>query len=171
VLAGEFAVVNKWLVRDLEAIGMWTAEVRDAIVRDNGSVQNVDGLPAELKELYRTVWEIKMRTVIDMAADRAPYIDQSQSLNLFVAAPTHAKLTAMHMHAWKRGLKTGMYYLRTRPAADAIKVTTAPIPPPPRQAAAPSRGESGEEAKEGEEAAACPYRPGEEAGGCEACSA
>ena len=178
VLSGEFAVVNKWLVRDLEAIGMWTAEVRDAIVRDNGSVQNVDGLPAELKELYRTVWEIKMRTVIDMAADRAPYIDQSQSLNLFVAAPTHAKLTAMHMHAWKRGLKTGMYYLRTRPAADAIKVTTAPIPPPPpppppRQAAAPSCGESGEEAKEGEggTTAACPYRPGEEAGGCEACSA
>ena len=126
VLSGEFAVVNKHLVNYLQALGMWTASVREQIVRDNGSVQNVVGMPDDAKALFRTVWEIRMRSVIDMAADRAPFIDQSASLNLFVDGPTHAKLTAMHMHAWKRGLKTGMYYLRTRAAADAVKVTICP---------------------------------------------
>ena len=126
VLSGEFAVVNKHLVRHLEERGLWTPEVREQIVRDNGSVQNVAALSDDVKKLFRTVWEMRMRAIIDMAADRAPFIDQSQSLNLFVDGASHAKLTAMHMHAWKRGLKTGMYYLRTRAAADAIKVTVSP---------------------------------------------
>lgn len=123
VLAGEFAVINKHLVRRLESLGLWTEAVRQSIVAGNGSVQHVREIPDDVKRVYRTAWELSMRTLIDLAADRAPFIDQSQSLNLFVAAPTHAKLSSMHFYAWKRGLKTGMYYLRTKPAADAVKVT------------------------------------------------
>ena len=100
-------MINKYLVEDLEALGLWTEATRNAIKRDNGSVQNVPGLPDELKSLYRTVWELKMRSVIDLAADRGAFLCQSQSLNLFVADATHAKLTAMHFYAWRKGLKTG----------------------------------------------------------------
>ena len=123
VLSGEFAVGNKHLVRALEARGLWTEEVRTAIVAGNGSVQHVAAIPDELKALFKTAWELKMRTLIDLAADRAPFIDQSQSLNLFVAEPSHRKLSSMHFYAWRKGLKTGMYYLRTKPSADAVKVT------------------------------------------------
>jgi ribonucleoside-diphosphate reductase subunit M1 len=123
VHAGEFAVVNKHLVARLEALGLWNDDVRTAIVAHSGSVQAIPQIPSNVKALFKTAWEMSMRTLIDLAADRAPYVDQSQSLNLFVGAPTHAKLTSMHFYAWKKGLKTGMYYLRSRPAAEAVKVT------------------------------------------------
>ncbi len=123
VLAGEFAVVNRHLLRDLQKIGLWTSEVRNAIIRDKGSVQNVPEIPDELKQLYKTAWEMKQRTIIDMAADRGAFICQSQSLNLFVREPTANKLSSIHFYGWKKGLKTGMYYLRTMAAADAIQFT------------------------------------------------
>ena len=123
VLAGEFAVVNQHLLRDLMAIGLWTDEIRNQIIAHNGSVQNIPEIPDDLKRLYRTCWEMKMRSLIDMAADRGAFIDQSQSFNAFMTEPNYAKLSSMHFYAWKKGLKTGMYYLRTRAAADAIKFT------------------------------------------------
>lgn len=123
VLSGEFIVVNKHLLRDLIQLGLWSPEMKDKIIRANGSVQNIDEIPAEIKELYKTVWEIKQRSLIDMAADRGPFICQSQSLNLFVESPTVAKLTSMHFYGWKKGLKTGMYYLRTQAAAQAVQFT------------------------------------------------
>ena len=116
-------VINKHLVKTLESLGMWTEEVRLAIIAGNGSVQHVPGIPDHVKKVYKTAWEMSMRTLLTLSADRGPYVDQSQSLNLFVAAPTHAKLSSMHFYGWKQGLKTGMYYLRTKPAADAVKVT------------------------------------------------
>lgn len=123
VLSGEFIVVNKYLMRDLVRLNLWNDKMRNKILAANGSIEKIPEIPAEIKELYKTVWEIKQKTLIDMAADRGPYIDQSQSLNLFIESPTFAKLTSMHFYGWKKGLKTGMYYLRTRPAADAIKFT------------------------------------------------
>lgn len=123
VLAGEFAVVNKHLLRDLIRINLWTPEMRLRIIADKGSIQNIASIPKEIKDLYKTVWEIKQKVVIDLAADRGAYICQSQSMNVAVADPTIAKLTSMHFYAWKKGLKTGMYYLRTRPKADAIQFT------------------------------------------------
>ncbi len=123
VLAGEFAVVNKYLLMDLTKRGLWTAEVRNQIMADRGSIQNVESIPQDLKELYKTVWEIKQRVILDQAADRGVYICQSQSTNIHIAEPTVAKLTSMHFYAWKKGLKTGMYYLRTKPKADAIQFT------------------------------------------------
>jgi len=123
VLSGEFPVVNKHLVLDLVRLGMWNADIRNEIIAHNGSVQRIDALPKELKELYKVVWEVKMKDVIDMAAARGRFIDQSQSLNLFLESPKTAQITSMHFYAWKQGLKTGMYYLRSRPAADAIKFT------------------------------------------------
>lgn len=123
VLAGEFAVVNKHLVAALERLGLWTEEMRQSIVAANGSVQGIPTIPDRIKAVYKTAWEMSMRAVIDLSADRAPFVDQSQSLNLFAAAPTHKSLSSMHFYAWKKGLKTGMYYLRTRPAATAVKVT------------------------------------------------
>merc|ERR1712113_135870 len=123
VPAGEFTVVNQHLLRDLTSRGMWTPEIRNQIIADRGSIQKVQCIPDDLKKLYRTTWEISQRSILDMAADRAPYIDQSQSLNLHVAEPSAARLTSMHFYAWKKGLKTGMYYLRTRPKADAIQFT------------------------------------------------
>ena len=122
-LAGEFAVVNKHLVRELDERGLWSEEMRHAIIAANGSVQRVPSVPQDLKSLYKTAWEMSMRVLIDMSADRAVFVDQSQSLNLFVGDPTHQKLSSMHFYAWNKGLKTGMYYLRTRAAADAVKVT------------------------------------------------
>jgi ribonucleoside-diphosphate reductase alpha subunit len=123
VLAGEFTVVNKYLLKDLIDLDLWTPEVRNQIIADRGSVQNIHSIPQEIKNLYKTVWEIKQKTVIDQAADRGAYICQSQSMNIHIADPTNAKLTSMHFYGWKKGLKTGMYYLRTRPKADAIQFT------------------------------------------------
>ncbi len=123
VLAGEFAVVNKHLLNDLIDLGLWNHEIRNQIIADRGSIQRVKAVPQELKDLYKTVWEIKQRTIIDLARDRSPFIDQSQSLNIHMADPTVAKLTSMHFYAWKAGLKTGLYYLRTKPKADAIQFT------------------------------------------------
>ena len=120
-LAGEFVVVNKHLVEDLKKIGLWSKEMKDLMVKANGSVQNIIDIPDDLKELYRTVWEMSQKTIIDMAADRGVYIDQSQSMNLFVESPTISKLSSMHMYAWKTGLKTGMYYLRSKAKARPIQ--------------------------------------------------
>jgi len=123
VLSGEFVVVNKHLLKDLVKLGIWNDKLKNKIIAANGSVQDIDEIPQNVKEIYKTVWEIKMKTIIDMAADRGAYICQSQSLNLFVQEPNFAKLTSMHFYSWKKGLKTGMYYLRTKAAADAIKFT------------------------------------------------
>ncbi|MGG9972314.1 ribonucleoside-diphosphate reductase subunit alpha [Ferruginibacter sp. SUN002] len=123
VLSGEFVVVNKHLLKDLMGLGLWSDHMKQRIIAANGSVQNIDEIPTELKEIYKTVWEIKQRNIIDMAADRGAFICQSQSLNLFVADANFAKLSSMHFYTWKKGLKTGMYYLRTKAAADAIKFT------------------------------------------------
>jgi len=121
-LSGEFVTVNRHLLRDLIKRGVWDEDMRIQLIAHNGSVQHLD-LPADLKELYKTVWEIKQRVVLDMAADRGAYIDQSQSLNIHMVDATTAKLSSMHFHGWQLGLKTGMYYLRTKAAADAIKFT------------------------------------------------
>ncbi|MCE5318072.1 MAG: ribonucleoside-diphosphate reductase subunit alpha [Parachlamydia sp.] len=123
VLSGEFIVVNKHLMRDLVKLGLWNEAMKHKLLAQNGSIQNIEEIPESLKELYKTGWEIKQRTLIDMAAERSPYICQSQSLNLFMENPTFARLTSMHFYAWKQGLKTGMYYLRTKGAAEAIKFT------------------------------------------------
>jgi len=123
VLSGEFVIVNKHLLKDLVNLGLWDDNMKQRIIAANGSVQNIEEIPEKLKEIYKTVWEIKQRTIIDMAADRGAFICQSQSLNLFVEQPNFAKLSSMHFYTWKKGLKTGMYYLRTKAAADAIKFT------------------------------------------------
>ena len=123
VLSGEFIVVNKHLLEDLVELGLWDESLKQDIMRANGSIQNIDNIPDDIKELYKTVWEMSMRDIIDMSRQRGYFIDQSQSLNLFVEGATMAKLTSMHFYAWKSGLKTGMYYLRTKSAVDAIKFT------------------------------------------------
>jgi ribonucleoside-diphosphate reductase subunit M1 len=123
VMSGEFAVVNPHLLKELVDMGLWNKSMKNRILANGGSVQGIPEIPKKMQEVYKTVWELKMRTLIDMAADRGAFIDQSQSLNLFVAAPTTSKLTSMHFYSWKQGLKTGCYYLRTRPAADAIQFT------------------------------------------------
>lgn len=123
VLSGEFPIVNKHLLRDLVDLGVWNENLKNKIIAANGSIQGIVEIPDNIKELYKTVWEIRQRTIIDMAADRGAYICQSQSLNIFMESPNMAKLTSMHFYAWKKGLKTGMYYLRTKAAADAIKFT------------------------------------------------
>ncbi|MAZ27807.1 MAG: ribonucleoside-diphosphate reductase subunit alpha [Cytophagaceae bacterium] len=123
VLSGEFIVVNKHLLEDLVNLGLWNEDLKQAIMRANGSVQHIDIVPQDLKELYKTVWELSMKDIIDMSRHRGYFIDQSQSLNLFMENANFAKLTSMHFYAWKSGLKTGMYYLRTKSAVDAIKFT------------------------------------------------
>jgi ribonucleoside-diphosphate reductase alpha chain len=123
VLSGEFIIVNKHLLKDLISLGLWNNVMKNKIISANGSIQNIDEIPADIKELYKTVWEIKQRNLIDMAADRGAYICQSQSLNLFVDNPTTSKLTSMHFYGWKKGLKTGMYYLRSQAAAQAVQFT------------------------------------------------
>ncbi|HTF04121.1 MAG TPA: ribonucleoside-diphosphate reductase subunit alpha [Bacteroidia bacterium] len=123
VLSGEFVVVNKHLLKDLVKLGLWNDNLKNKIINANGSVQDIAEIPQNVKDLYRTVWEIPQRALIDMAADRGAFICQSQSLNLFVPSPNFGKLTSMHFYAWEKGLKTGMYYLRTQAAADAIKFT------------------------------------------------
>lgn len=123
VLSGEFVVVNKYLLRDLVKLGLWDETLKNRIIAANGSVQHIPEIPQNLKELYKTAWEISQKVIIDMAADRGAYICQSQSLNIFMENVTFGKLTSMHFYAWKAGLKTGMYYLRTKAATDAIKFT------------------------------------------------
>jgi ribonucleoside-diphosphate reductase alpha chain len=126
VLAGDFMVVNKYLVDELTKLNLWTADIRTQIIANNGSIQNVREIPEKIREVYKTVWEIPQKTLIDMAADRAPFICQSQSLNLFLSEPTYAKISSMHMYAWKKGLKTGCYYLRTKAPVMAQKFTIDP---------------------------------------------
>jgi ribonucleoside-diphosphate reductase alpha subunit len=131
-LAGEFVMVNKHLVRDLQKIGKWNPEIKTEIVRNGGSIQQIPGISLALKNIYRTVWEIPQKSIIEMSADRGPFIDQSQSLNIFMENPTPAKLTSCHFFSWKKGLKTGMYYLRTRAKAKAQQVTV-PVAPTKEQ--------------------------------------
>jgi len=123
VLSGEFIIVNKHLLKDLVSLGLWNNDMKNRIIAANGSIQKITEIPADLKELYKTVWEIKQRNLIDMAADRGAFICQSQSLNLFVDNPTTSKLTSMHFYGWKKGLKTGMYYLRSQAATQAVQFT------------------------------------------------
>jgi ribonucleoside-diphosphate reductase alpha chain len=123
VLSGEFVVVNKHLLKDLVKLGLWNDNMKNQLIANNGSIQAIEEIPANIRELYRTIWELSMKDIIDMAADRGAYIDQSQSLNLFMQNPNFGKLTSMHFYAWKAGLKTGMYYLRTQAAASAIQFT------------------------------------------------
>jgi ribonucleoside-diphosphate reductase alpha chain len=123
-LSGEFLQVNAALTRELKARGMWTPEVREAIKRAEGSIQGIERIPAEVRAVYRTAWELPQRALIDMAAERSAYIDQSQSLNLFIAGPSIGKLSSMYLHAWKAGLKT-TYYLRSRPATRIQQPTTS----------------------------------------------
>jgi len=134
VLAGDFIVINKYLISELVDMGLWTPELRTSIISNNGSVQNIAGIPSSIQERYRTAWEIPMKTIIDLSADRAPFVCQSQSLNLFVADPSYARISSMHMYAWQKGLKTGCYYLRTKAVASAQKFTVEPearSQPPP----------------------------------------
>ena len=164
-LSGEFLQLNTYLVRDLQERGLWTEEIRDAIKRAEGSVQGIDAVPADLQALYRTAWELPMRSVIDMAADRGAFIDQSQSLNLFMESPTIGKLSSMYLHAWKSGLKT-TYYMRSRPATRITKTTVASLgddtggPPPSPVSEMPAK------AYTDVEAVACSLESPES---CEAC--
>jgi ribonucleoside-diphosphate reductase alpha subunit len=125
-LAGEFVVVNKHLVEDLKRVGLWSKEMKDLMVKAGGSIQNIIDIPDDIKKLYKTVWEISQKCIIDMAADRGRFIDQSQSMNLFMESPTMSKLSSMHMYAWKAGLKTGMYYLRSKAKARPIQFSLEP---------------------------------------------
>jgi len=125
-LAGEFVVVNKHLVKDLKKIGLWSKEMKDLMVRAGGSIQDITNIPDDIKELYKTVWEISQKTIIDMARDRGYFVDQSQSMNLFLENPTLGKVSSMHMYGWKAGLKTGMYYLRSKAKARAIQFSLEP---------------------------------------------
>merc|ERR1719150_2118646 len=122
-LAGEFVVVNQHLLKDLIARGLWNPLMKNKLLAANGSLQNIPEIPQDLKELYKTVWEISQKTLINMAAARGAFIDQSQSFNVHMKGPNRKKLTSMHFYGWKKGLKTGMYYLRSQAAADAIKFT------------------------------------------------
>jgi len=125
-LAGEFVVVNKHLVEDLKRVGLWSKEMKDLMVKAGGSIQNIVDIPEDIKKLYKTVWEISQKCIIDMAADRGRFIDQSQSMNLFIESPTMSKLSSMHMYAWKAGLKTGMYYLRSKAKSRPIQFSLEP---------------------------------------------
>ena len=125
-LAGEFIVINKYLIRTLIELGLWSKELKDKIIIHDGSIQEITDIPEHLRQMFKTVWEIKQKTIIDMAADRAAYICQSQSMNLFMEDPDFKKLSSMHFYAWSKGLKTGMYYLRSKPKAQAQKFTIDP---------------------------------------------
>ena len=127
VLAGEFIVINDHLVRDLIDINLWDEDMKNEIMRNNGSIQNIEKIPQNIKDIYKIVWEISQKVIIDMAADRGAFICQSQSMNLFIASPDVAKLSSMHFYSWNQGLKTGMYYLRTRPQASAQQFTVEPV--------------------------------------------
>merc|ERR1712045_535323 len=123
VLSGEFQVVKQHLLRDLTELDLWDDDMKNQLIASNGSIQNIEEIPDDIKALYKTVWEISQRTVLNMAADRGAFIDQSQSLNVHMADANMAKLSSMHFHGWQIGLKTGMYYLRTKAAASAIQFT------------------------------------------------
>ena len=123
VLSGEFIVANKYLMHDLIGLGLWDDNMMNKIKAENGSIQNIAEIPGDIKKLYKTVWEISQKTIIDMSAARGAYICQSQSLNIHLMNANFGKMTSMHFYAWKKGLKTGMYYLRTKAATDAIKFT------------------------------------------------
>lgn len=143
VLSGEFIVVNKHLLKDLLDLGLWNADMKNRLLAAGGSVQAIEGIPDDIKALYKTVWEIRQRVLIDMAADRGAFICQSQSLNLFVDQPTPGRLTSMHFYAWKKGLKTGMYYLRTQAASRAVQFTVdKDSAAPPAAAACAAAGAS-----------------------------
>ena len=129
VLAGEFTVINEYLVKELLLYGFWNQDMKNKIILNEGSVQNIKEIPLFIRERYKTAWEIKQKSVIDMSADRGRFICQSQSLNLFVKAPNFKLLSSMHFYGWKQGLKTGMYYLRTRPSSKAIQFTLEPETP------------------------------------------
>eukprot|EP00929_Paragymnodinium_shiwhaense_P078982 TRINITY_DN40_c0_g2_i1.p1 TRINITY_DN40_c0_g2~~TRINITY_DN40_c0_g2_i1.p1 ORF type:complete len:812 (+),score=251.56 TRINITY_DN40_c0_g2_i1:94-2529(+) len=173
VLSGEFVQVNRHLLRDLIERELWTEETRLQLIAHNGSVQQLD-LPSDIKELYKTVWEIKQRIVLDMAADRGAYIDQSQSLNIHMVDCTTAKLSSMHFHGWQLGLKTGMYYLRTKAAADAIKFTVD-VDKMKRAAPAadgkPAAAGAGEAQRSAEQRAIASLKAGEPKYSCVGCSA
>jgi len=126
VLSGEFKIINKHLVQDLMKLGLWSNDMKNLIIHYSGSIQEIDIIPKEIRDLYKTVWEIDYKTIIDQSADRAIYIDQSQSLNIFMRDPTINKLGKMHMYGWKKGLKTGQYYLRSNAPRSAVKVTIDP---------------------------------------------
>lgn len=123
VLSGEFQIVNHHLLKDLTELDLWDDDMKNQIIACNGSIQSIENIPKHIRELYKTVWEISVKTLIQMAADRGAFIDQSQSFNIHVAEPNYGKLTSIHFYGWKMGLKTGMYYLRTKPAANAIQFT------------------------------------------------
>jgi ribonucleotide reductase alpha subunit len=166
VLSGEFIIVNKHLLRDLTKLGLWDEDMKNRIISANGSIQNINEIPDNLKALYRTAWEIPQRALIDMSADRGAYICQSQSLNVFMENVNTAKLTSMHFYSWKKGLKTGMYYLRTKAATDAIKFTVDKKYKTAPQAEAPRKPI--QEMTEAEQAAmACSIENGSD---CEMCS-
>lgn len=128
VISGEFQVVNKFLINDLVDLGLWNKNMKDEILFNEGSIQNIKSIPSELKNLYKTVWEIPQRHIIDMAADRGKFIDQLQSMNIYMKDPTFGKLTSCHFYSWSKGLKTGMYYLRTQAASKAIQFTVENTP-------------------------------------------
>jgi ribonucleoside-diphosphate reductase alpha subunit len=125
-LAGEFIIVNKYLVNDLQSKNLWNPDIKNKIILSEGSVQNIEEIPKDIKDLYKTVWEIKQKVIIDMAVDRGPFIDQSQSMNLFMENPDYKKLSSMHFYSWQKGLKTGMYYLRSKAKAKAQQFTMDP---------------------------------------------
>jgi ribonucleoside-diphosphate reductase alpha chain len=162
-MSGEFLQINTYLVRELKARGLWTASIREQIKRAEGSVQGIAELPAEVRELFRTAWELPQKSLIELAAARAPYIDQSQSLNLFLSAPTIGKLSSMYLYAWKAGLKT-TYYLRSRPATRIQQATVAVAPATRTSVVAAPIAEIAEIADE--EALACSLENPES---CEAC--
>ena len=183
VLSGEFVVVNKYLLKDLVKLNLWNEDMKNKLVQANGSIQPIPGIPQNIKDLYKTSWEIKQRTLLDMSADRGAYICQSQSLNVFMEEPNFAKLTSMHFYAWKKGLKTGMYYLRTRAAADPVQFTVQKQAEPqiePALAVAEKELDYTQYAQEHTEAAkAAPARDNkadmqcslDDPDGCEACGA
>jgi ribonucleotide reductase alpha subunit len=125
-LAGEFVVVNKHLIKCLQELNIWSKELKNKMISDGGSIQNIEEIPESVKEIYRTVWEIPQKSLIDMAKNRGCFIDQSQSLNLFMENPTISKLSSMHMYSWKSGLKTGIYYLRSKAKARPIQFSLEP---------------------------------------------
>jgi len=166
VLSGEFAVVNKFLVKDLITAGLWSDDLRNEIIANNGSIQSIQRIPEELKALYKTVWEVKQKSVIDMSAGRGPYIDQGQSLNVHMESPNFGKLSSMHFYAWKKGLKTGMYYLRTRAAVNAVQFTVKNPTTEVTETKADNSALLAQKAQENVEAMACSLDNPED---CEAC--
>jgi ribonucleoside-diphosphate reductase subunit M1 len=123
VLSGEYIIINQYLQEALTKRGLWNDAMSSALIEHRGSVQNIPNVPKDIKDIFKTVWELSQRTLIDMAADRGPFIDQSQSLNIHIEEPTRAILTSVHFHTWRKGLKTGQYYLRTQPKAKALQFT------------------------------------------------